>query len=602
MHDDSSSLAHSFTRRVHASLFLGAMLLLGAPSLAAQEEPQTCDLHDPVWSADGERILFYANRAGNFDLYSVRPDGSELRRLTDDPRDEVEPAWSPDGSRIAFAIDEGENRYRLWIMSVTGSASRPERLAPAEMRAAGPAWAPDGARIAFAGTDDDNTDIYLVGPDGGEPRRLTRDAARDLRPAWSPDGSRIAFQSDRGGHYRIWVMDAEGGDLRPVTGDGNAVTPAWSPDGTELVVASDRDDSLDLYRVPLDGSPATRLTNDAAVDMKPAWSPDGEWIAFWSNRTGAPAIHTIRADGSELRTVAAGCGDAGAAAGTAPIAADRLMAHVRVLAHDSMRGRDTPSPELERTANYVAARLHDAGARPFGDAGGWIHRFDILGTRFDTARAGLEVDGERRFPLGRELKLLADHGIRWEPSTGETVVVHGRLSDPSDVDPFELDSAIVLLVHPAGPDGDFAPGLGDILNPVMARPDPPAVVIVSERSAAHRARADTILGTVRVENGWTTDRALNHGVFELHADDVRSLLARHGFDLDDAFAAAADRPVRATRLPDLELSVPMPRQVLERRSAPNVVGLIEGSDPELRDEYVVVLAHMDHIGVGEPDA
>ncbi|MFW6202326.1 MAG: M28 family metallopeptidase, partial [Gemmatimonadota bacterium] len=271
------------------------------------------------------------------------------------------------------------------------------------------------------------------------------------------------------------------------------------------------------------------------------------------------------------------------------------------LVHESMRGRATTSPEMERTANYVTARLHDAGARPFGDAGGWIQRFDILTTRFDTARAGLEVDGERRFALGGELKLLFDHGIRWEPATGETVVVHGALSDPSDVDPFALDGAIVLLVHPAGPDGDFAPGLGEILNPVMVRPDPPAVIIVSERSAAHRARADTILGTVRSENGWTSPRALNHGVFELHADDVRPLLARRAFDLDDAFASA-DEPVRATRLPGLDLRLPMPRQVLERRSAPNVVGLIEGSDPEFRDEYVVVLAHMDHIGVGEPDA
>jgi Zn-dependent M28 family amino/carboxypeptidase len=79
------------------------------------------------------------------------------------------------------------------------------------------------------------------------------------------------------------------------------------------------------------------------------------------------------------------------------------------------------------------------------------------------------------------------------------------------------------------------------------------------------------------------------------------LLAQHGLDLT-ALRHAADQPLTITRLAQLRITVDLAPSPVQRLSAPNVVGRLEGSDPLLKREYVVFSAHMDHVGVGRPNA
>ena len=85
---------------------------------------------------------------------------------------------------------------------------------------------------------------------------------------------------------------------------------------------------------------------------------------------------------------------AGSAAALAPdIEPDRLLAHIRFLSSDEMKGRGNGSPELERAGEYIAAAFEDAGLRPAGDNGSWFQAFQL--------QAGLIVGGENRLSIER---------------------------------------------------------------------------------------------------------------------------------------------------------------------------------------------------------
>jgi Tol biopolymer transport system component len=117
------------------------------------------------------------------DIYMIKLDGLERRRLTNRPGFDGFCAWSPDGRRIAFASDRNSGNWELYVMN----------------------------------------------SDGTEQQRLTNTSEEDEGvPAWSPDGEKIAYVVDPLGGSIIHVTDADGSDQRRLV-DGN--WPSWSPDG-----------------------------------------------------------------------------------------------------------------------------------------------------------------------------------------------------------------------------------------------------------------------------------------------------------------------------------------------------------------------------------
>lgn len=107
----------------------------------------------PAWSPDGHRIAFASDRNGDYDIYSVRPDGTQLRRLTHNPGIDAHLAWSPDGRWIAFAsartgfADEAllhprnpQQNGEIFVMRADGSDVR--RLTANPFEDATPAWRP----------------------------------------------------------------------------------------------------------------------------------------------------------------------------------------------------------------------------------------------------------------------------------------------------------------------------------------------------------------------------------------------------------------------------------------------------------------------------
>jgi TolB protein len=175
-----------------------------------------------------------------FDIYTAKPDGSDLRRLTNYGVYTAEAVVSPDGRRIVFtSLKDGD--LDIYTMNVDGTDVR--RLTTTPGYDGGPWWSPDGTQIAYR--------------------------------AWHPtDSALVAYQSllrerlVRPNRMELWVMNADGSGQRQITQLGGAnFGPSWTHDGKHLIFSH-------------------------ASFGFPMFSPDGRTIVWASNRHGATASET----------------------------------------------------------------------------------------------------------------------------------------------------------------------------------------------------------------------------------------------------------------------------------------------------------------------
>jgi dipeptidyl aminopeptidase/acylaminoacyl peptidase len=185
------------------------------------------------------------------------------------------PDWSPDGSKIAF-ISDRDGDYEIYVIDADGTNVTQLTRNTAWDR--GPDWSPDGSKIAFHSDRDSDFEIYVMDADGTNVTQLTRNTAWDRGPDWSPDGSKIAFYSDRDNDYEIYVMDADGSNVVKLTKTLSPIInqkPAWSPDGKKIAFMSDRDGDNEIYVVDAGGTNVRQLTNNTADE----WGPDWCWAS-----------------------------------------------------------------------------------------------------------------------------------------------------------------------------------------------------------------------------------------------------------------------------------------------------------------------------------
>jgi TolB protein len=175
------------------------------------------------------------------DLYVVRRDGLNMRRLTSMPGWEDEPKWSPNGNRILFQATV-DNRPDLYVINVDGTGlTNVTAFIGAEMTdKRHPAWSPDGARIAFTGAVGGQHRIYTIDANGSNLKQITTDPGFDQSPTFSHDATQIAFSRYNGAAtgygWDIMIVSSQGGTPVRLSLPGDQHTPAWSPDGKYIAV------------------------------------------------------------------------------------------------------------------------------------------------------------------------------------------------------------------------------------------------------------------------------------------------------------------------------------------------------------------------------
>ncbi len=262
-----------------------ALIIVGfaIPADAEQEELQV---------ANG-KIAFVSNQDGNWEIYSMEADGSDISRLTENDGGDFEPDWSPDGTQIAFRSYRDELMADNYVMDADGN--NPVKITDSPYNDDRyPSWSPDGQRIAFTRMMPHSSDIYIVNPDGSDLTKVVDGNGEifNIMPTWSPDGSEIMFSVNLdpteviNEAYSINKAAVDGSAQQRISAGGMNTTGNldWSWANDHIAYFDMLVWGLAIYVVDKDitnPEPITTVVQDGSEFHKyPSWSPDGSKIVY----------------------------------------------------------------------------------------------------------------------------------------------------------------------------------------------------------------------------------------------------------------------------------------------------------------------------------
>jgi aminopeptidase YwaD len=295
------------------------------------------------------------------------------------------------------------------------------------------------------------------------------------------------------------------------------------------------------------------------------------------------------------------------------VSAERIIRHIQFLASDKLQGRRTGTPAADEAAAYIAKEFQSYGLKP-ASAAGFLEPFDFV--------AGVKLGSQNTFRVtdstgGSELKVGDDFmplGFSSaEIAEGEVVFVHYGISAPElqydnyrDVD---VKSKIVMIRR-GSPDGDNPHGrFADFTQPGLE---------IQNKTLKAREKGARGIIFVSEEKNFSDDRLshLRHDLNFLDAGIPAVVVSSKAGDAILGGQGPSQSKDERTKKDDLDRlkssSAPVALNSVSVRfktdvvritgKSANVAGLLKGSDPRLSNEYVVIGAHYDHLGLGGPES
>jgi hypothetical protein len=264
------------------------------------------------------------------------------------------------------------------------------------------------------------------------------------------------------------------------------------------------------------------------------------------------------------------------------ITAVDVARRIGVIADDSMLGRDTPSRGLELTAEYVAGQFRRFGLQTS------IQRYPITRRRLEPEQSRVVFSASgREESASFTSAALFQSGAVPEKAIRSSVILVGGAHTAESAGGLEVRDKVVLFVPPPKPDPE---ALQQVLR-VLFLSETKAIVVLTDMDSAAFAASIPKRHPERTVIGSSRGRP---PILHVRAAAVQNALAAAGVDLPSIRNQAV--PV-SREIPRFQIGVEMKETVTSSLTAPNTVGVLEGTDSRLKNEYVVFSAHMDHIGI-----
>jgi Tol biopolymer transport system component len=298
-----------FDKAVWATI-IGALLLTSALVWGNGRFPLL-----PTFTPDDDPRLLYIGWETESDfnqLYTIRPDGSDQLRLTNEPNGVLDFAIAPDGSRIVYSARNLDGSADLWQLDGNGG-NRRQLLACGLAHCSQPAWHPDGRRLVY-----ERRNIATPGAPPGPPRIWWLDSETGqtlavfqdtqwlgLGAAFSPDGRWLSYIAPVNQEIQAYNLETGESVIIPSKSGEEAV---WSLDSASLLVSEMQIDDerfvTHLFRANLADATLENLSGEGmdTNDGQPTYAPDGSWIAFNRKKPRAPMgkqLWLMRPDGEE---------------------------------------------------------------------------------------------------------------------------------------------------------------------------------------------------------------------------------------------------------------------------------------------------------------
>ncbi|MCX5748202.1 MAG: M20/M25/M40 family metallo-hydrolase, partial [Proteobacteria bacterium] len=507
----------------------------------------------------------------DYDIYRANADGSNLRKLTDQPGYDAEATVCPvDGSIVFTSTRSGD--LELWRMDADGKNLR--QLTSLPGYDGGAFFSADCSKIVWRSSRP--TGDELVAYQELLKQNLVKPTKMDL-----------------------WVANADGTDARQVTYlPGASFAPYFFPDGKRIIFASNhlapRGPEFDLFAIDIDGSHLERITYAGGFDGFPVFSPDGKTLSFSSNRMdvvskpGAAQVYRMTGQPAGPHDtnvfVTEWIDDVRSTTTATPpprpsmdqtAEADAFAAIVGYLADDTREGRAVGSQGLADATATLQKQLEAWGLEP-GNAGAWRQTFEVTTKVERGAATALALDGKSVAPadftpVASSASTTVSGAI---VAAGWGIVdVDAKLDDYQGV----RAKGKIVLVH------RFVPPKASLDPQTTAR-------LGDLRYKAFIARGKGAIGMIVVDDGDATQD-------DAPLPPLAAAETEAGIPI-----VVVTRPVGATLRKGVHQAKLAVALAPVRTKTDNLVALIKSGAAAKQPGVLVIGAHLDHLGMGGPSA